>query len=525
MSVNRSSLLKLGRLNEELSMQRLKTNDVVRLNNGNYKIIENLVGGGQGNVWKAECNGSYFAIKIPLATASEKRAKKEIELMSKISHDDAKRYFIAPCFDTGTYLGKPVLVTPFYPDNLDNHMPVVGSNRELPDISQCLRWLWQIFCALEKIHSLLDIKDNSLVHRDLKPNNLCLDEKGDIRVIDFGIARQTHQLSTHTRSHSETSVAPEQVYPCSWKDNKPQFNLGVHVDIYALGLIAFRLFTGKFPKSQSDLSALGGALKSEKYRSFVETMSGKIGGLSDAELPQLLKAVKIRLAQESVELANEEAFCQKIVDIIHSLLAANYKERPSVNEAKSQIGQLISELTPGTFVDPFTNKVTPRPGIPLKPFAVVFLGISIVALVWQWPQLKVTWQLWQAERQLNHGIATEQQAAWRTLNQLVNVSESEAAAEILADFEQETQRLLNSNQPEEQRAAISRLYLSAEKGDPNAMLWLAYVKIKGQGTEVDWSEAERWYEKAAAFNNPEAKKRLQRLRLEMQNPIATPKLP
>lgn len=508
-------------------MPPLKINDILTLNKGRYRIIENLPGGGQGNVWKAEHDRLHFALKIPLNPKGEKRAAMEIGLMSKISQDDAMHHFIAPCCDTGTYNGLSVLVTPFYPDNLENHMPVSGSKRVLPTASQCLRWLEQILCALQKTHSLLHDQGKALVHRDIRAANLCLDHNNHIRLIDFGIAKDTHELSTFTTAHCEQAAAPEQRLPSGWKNDeaqKAQYELGVHVDIYALGLIGFRLFTGAFPNSQRELNSI--EVLEEHFHLLRENqigLLGKIGGLSDKEQQQLHRAIEDRLEQEQAPLADKGAFSQKIVEFVVLLLNPRYQNRPSVDQAKRQINTLISELTCQPTVEPSsvpspqtTDKSSPVSH--LKPLATAACGIALLAsLGWQWPRVNDTIQLWRIGQQLHHGSATESLAAWRDLNNRVSVSGSTAAADILADFEEETQHLLNSKQPADQRAAINRLRLSAEKGDQNAMLWLAYVKIKGQGTEQDWQEAEQWYQKAAAFNNPEAKKRLQRLRLEMKN--------
>ena len=78
------------------------------------------------------------------------------------------------------------------------------------------------------------------MHRDIKPQNLVIDQKGYLRLTDFGIARSLKQKQCLDASGTPGYMAPEvlckQIHTYS-------------VDFYAVGIIAYQLMTGKRPYS------------------------------------------------------------------------------------------------------------------------------------------------------------------------------------------------------------------------------------------------------------------------------------
>ena len=88
------------------------------------------------------------------------------------------------------------------------------------------------------IISLDYLHGNGVIHRDLKPENLVLDEKGYLRLTDFGVAK-LHQLD----NSSETSGTPGYMAPevmCAQNHSFP-------VDYYAVGVMAFEFMMAKRP--------------------------------------------------------------------------------------------------------------------------------------------------------------------------------------------------------------------------------------------------------------------------------------
>jgi len=80
--------------------------------------------------------------------------------------------------------------------------------------------------------------DKGVVHRDLKPANIMIDGRGQVRIMDFGLARLTAGAGQHSGEVSGTPayMAPEQL---------AQGQTSIQSDLYSLGLVLYEVFTGK----------------------------------------------------------------------------------------------------------------------------------------------------------------------------------------------------------------------------------------------------------------------------------------
>src|SRR4029077_5738834 len=93
----------------------------------------------------------------------------------------------------------------------------------------------QALAALTHAHGL------GVVHRDLKPANLMLTDAGAVKIMDFGIARVSgseHLTSAGFMMGTPAYMAPEQVLG---------HEVDARTDLYALGVVLYRLTTGKLP--------------------------------------------------------------------------------------------------------------------------------------------------------------------------------------------------------------------------------------------------------------------------------------
>jgi serine/threonine-protein kinase len=89
----------------------------------------------------------------------------------------------------------------------------------------------QLGAALAAVH------DQGLLHRDLKPGNVMLDGRGQVRLTDFGLAAAAEDLgATEVRSGTPAYQAPEQLRGEA---------VSVRSDLFALGLVLYELFTGR----------------------------------------------------------------------------------------------------------------------------------------------------------------------------------------------------------------------------------------------------------------------------------------
>jgi response regulator RpfG family c-di-GMP phosphodiesterase len=103
------------------------------------------------------------------------------------------------------------------------------------DVPQACEWIRQAACGLQEAH------DRHIIHRDVKPSNLLLDEQGQVKLVDFGLVRQFCSQLTDHRSLLGTPdfMAPEQAGDPTSVDGR--------ADIYGLGATLFWLLTGQMP--------------------------------------------------------------------------------------------------------------------------------------------------------------------------------------------------------------------------------------------------------------------------------------
>ncbi|GAC1385446.1 MAG: hypothetical protein NVS4B7_09810 [Ktedonobacteraceae bacterium] len=211
---------------------------------GNYDLIRRIDIGGMGEVYLASQRtafGREVAIKIIRSdlvhdTTARQRFLREAEVNAHIKHEH-----ILPLFEFGEEQGRLFLVTPY----------IAGGTlaRRLQAGPLSLSEVYQLFTALVK--AIAYIHRRGVVHRDLKPNNILLDQEGNkgqiyVRLIDFGIASIQGQAASPPLTTAGTEMgtlaymAPERLSGIAAPSN----------DIYSLGVILYQMLTGQLPSAE-----------------------------------------------------------------------------------------------------------------------------------------------------------------------------------------------------------------------------------------------------------------------------------
>jgi serine/threonine protein kinase/tetratricopeptide (TPR) repeat protein len=204
---------------------------------GPYRFLRTLGAGGMGVVYLAERSDldTLAAIKVLpdawLSPARRERFASEQRTLAQLTHPG-----IARLYDAGTLPdGTPWIAMEFIAGvSLTDHC----RQRALP-IAARLRLFRDVCDAVQHAHRHL------VIHRDLKPSNIMVTDDGQVKLLDFGIAKQLNPAdsaadvtSTGLRLWTPAYAAPEQVR------GEPA---GIYTDVYSLGVILYELLAGAPP--------------------------------------------------------------------------------------------------------------------------------------------------------------------------------------------------------------------------------------------------------------------------------------
>lgn len=220
----------------------------MRLRDGSIRIIREIATGGLSAVYLAEDhNKTKVVLKesvLPLDMNEDSRQKaremfsREARLLMKLEHPR-----IAKVHDQFVEQGRDYLVLAYVTGRtLRQIVSVTGPQTE----ERCMDWFRQISLIVKYLHQ----QSPPIVHRDITPDNLVLQEDGSIVMIDFGAANEYLGAATGTMIGKQAYIPPEQFRGKA----QPQS------DIYSLGATIFYLLSGTdpFPLSCSDPASIEG---------------------------------------------------------------------------------------------------------------------------------------------------------------------------------------------------------------------------------------------------------------------------
>jgi serine/threonine protein kinase len=211
---------------------------------GKYKITGELGAGGMGTVYLAERSDGAFSQRVALklikrgmdSDAILRRFFNERQILASLKHPN-----IAHLIDGGTTEGG----LPFFVmEHVEGETIAEYAARENLDLAGRLKLFRKVCAAVSFAHT------NLVIHRDLKPSNILVTKDGNVKLLDFGIAKllksETGEQATATRNFVFT---PEYASPEQVKGEK----LTTATDVYSLGVILYELLTGARPyKTESE---------------------------------------------------------------------------------------------------------------------------------------------------------------------------------------------------------------------------------------------------------------------------------
>ncbi len=209
---------------------------------GPYKLLSQLGQGGMGNVWLAERSDGRFERRVAvkflnislMGRAGEERFKREGRILARLVHPNIARLLDAGVASTG----QPYLVLEYAEgEQIERYC----DTRKL-DVAARIRLFIGVLTAVAHAHA------NLIVHRDIKPSNVLVGPDGQVKLLDFSIAKLLEReadfgAATLLTVEGARAMTPEYAAPEQLKGQA----VTTATDVYALGVLLYVLLTGQHP--------------------------------------------------------------------------------------------------------------------------------------------------------------------------------------------------------------------------------------------------------------------------------------
>lgn len=297
---------------------------------GSYIIESRLGQGGMGIVYRAIDKelGRPVAIKVlhPHLLRHEnlkQRFRREARMHAKVMHPNIVT--LLSLFEDETHMA--LIMELIEGQDLKVYL------KNNPDLSleKKLSISIDVLTGLEAAHHF------DMVHRDLKPANVLVSNKGEVKLLDFGLAKPEHGEDDLTQSGATVGsfryMAPEQIL------NKP---IDARTDLYAFGILLFYMALGKLP---FDASSNGGEFEiMEKQVREPAPIPNKL----DPSIPSALSDLILKLLSKSKHSRPESAAVvrDKIIDIMAHLKPTTSKSRKTKQSSSSAVSKTSIILPP-----------------------------------------------------------------------------------------------------------------------------------------------------------------------------------
>ncbi|PYK39747.1 MAG: hypothetical protein DME60_09250 [Verrucomicrobia bacterium] len=203
---------------------------------GDYELLEEIGRGGQGVVYRAHQKSLNRTVALKViglghwaTEAHLKRFRREAEAAARLEHPG-----IVPIHEVGEHDGSCYFSMKF----IEGGQLDAVAKREAMPVRRAVELIAKVARIAHYAH------EHSILHRDIKPGNILLDQKGEPHLTDFGLARLVETESTVTRTlevlGTPSYMAPEQAVG----NNEAVSSV---TDVYGLGAVFYQLLTGHPP--------------------------------------------------------------------------------------------------------------------------------------------------------------------------------------------------------------------------------------------------------------------------------------
>jgi serine/threonine protein kinase len=477
---------------------------------GVYRLLRLLGEGGMGSVYLAEREDGDFVQRVALkrvradfvSDETRERFLRERNFLARLTHPH-----IAQLHDGGVAIDG----TPYFTLEYVEGTPITRySDANKLDVRARLRLALQVCAAVAYAHR------NLIVHRDLKPSNILVTAEGEVKLLDFGIAklvdadRSEGRTATQSRMMTPEYAAPEQVL------GEP---ITTATDVYAIGVLVYELLSGRSPYARADAGAVSWAkaVIEEAPESLGRALSRPVAGNADTGAA----AAAMVAARDATLPALRRRLRGDLDRIVQRALAKEPEARyPSVEALADDLRAVIDDRAiSGGSRRYRVRKFARRHWLPLAASAMILATLlaSGAAVVWQ-------------ARQTEHQAHTTLAVKDFLLGLFTAVDPREAkgrevsAHELLDRGAQRIERdhVLDASQKGEIEATLGRIYFQlalydqANKlqensievlaGDPAQALLLARTEVERVETLIGLGD-----QKAAATLVDDAMRRIEGL--------------
>jgi len=299
---------------------------------GKYRVLREIGRGGMGRVYLAERADGHFRQRVALKLISEvnpemeRRIVAERQILASLQHPNIGRLL-----DGGvTGDGRPFLVMEYV-----NGLPIdLFCDRMRLSIRERMRLFLTVLGAVEHAHN------NLVVHRDLKPSNIIVTPSGEVKLLDFGIAKLLNPELvggdvTLTRAQ-DRALTPEYASPEQVRGEA----ITTASDVYSLGVVLYQILSGHKPYRITDghLPDLVRAVCEEDPPSPSDRLSRKGGGGPPEEGPDPESLGEIARARHTTSAR----LCRQLRGDLDAIVMKALRKEP--NRRYGSVGALTRDV-------------------------------------------------------------------------------------------------------------------------------------------------------------------------------------